>query len=483
MKLLLLLTVAVATVSAGYFQEVLGQPGAANCTERWFTQYTDHFTFGSQPGWPLTYQQRFQTYDKYYKPGGPIFFYVGNEASISVFTDIAGLMWENAAAFNATLVFAEHRFYGKSFPQCERDCWGLLSTMQAMADYSVLLTNLTGPGGMYHDSKGVITFGGSYGGMLSAWMRMKYPNIVTGAIACSAPIALLAPDWDPASYWKVITRDATEYGGAAPKCARNIYDSIQAAFAMLDTDEGAQQLSTMFGSCSPLPKGDASKSLFGYYVQGAFDTLGMGDYPFQTDFMFGTPQNPAPAWPMRVACTHLAFENATNQTLLAGLAAVMNMFYNVTNNVPCNNLTQNPTTSGAWDYMVCTESIVNELPYFAAKGWPNDMFYPQPVWTHEMYNQHCNSTYGVTPRFGWLDLQYGGPNLNSASNIVFSNGLLDPWHSGGILHNVSDTVKSYIIPDGAHHLDLFFTAPEDPPAVATVRRIEMEHVRDWLSKV
>merc|ERR1719347_2330715 len=28
---------------------------------------------------------------------------------------------------------------------------------------------------------------------------------------------------------------------------------------------------------------------------------------------------------------------------------------------------------------------------------------------------------------------YGGRNLDSASNIVFSNGLLDPWSSGGVL--------------------------------------------------
>jgi pimeloyl-ACP methyl ester carboxylesterase len=50
-----------------------------------------------------------------------------------------------------------------------------------MADYAELLTDLKLELGA-RDSP-VIGFGGSYGGMLATWMRIKYPWILDGAIA------------------------------------------------------------------------------------------------------------------------------------------------------------------------------------------------------------------------------------------------------------------------------------------------------------
>ncbi|KAL4138803.1 hypothetical protein PRIC2_002307 [Phytophthora ramorum] len=92
-----------------------------------------------------------------------MFFYVGNEADVELYLNHTGLMWENAGEFGAMLVFAEHRYFGKSVPfgKDVTKHMRYLSTEQTLADYAVLITYLKGD--LKRDIP-VIGFGGSYGG-------------------------------------------------------------------------------------------------------------------------------------------------------------------------------------------------------------------------------------------------------------------------------------------------------------------------------
>jgi len=87
-----------------------------------------------------------------------------------------GIMWELAPKLGARIVFAEHRYEGKSLPEnLDKDCLSYASTIQALADYARLLEEKLNP----HNAAPVITFGGSYGGMLSAWMVSKVSKTVS----------------------------------------------------------------------------------------------------------------------------------------------------------------------------------------------------------------------------------------------------------------------------------------------------------------
>lgn len=147
-----------------------GKPALSRCQERWRDAKLDHFSF------PLTsetktFKQRFFVCDQYWRPGGSILFYTGNEADVTLYLNNSGLLFELAPKFDAMVVWAEHRYYGKSKPfgsgsglykNASTMAW--LTTEQAMADYAELIFELKN---QLKDPKcPVIVAGGSYGMLL-----------------------------------------------------------------------------------------------------------------------------------------------------------------------------------------------------------------------------------------------------------------------------------------------------------------------------
>ena len=136
----------------------------------------------------------------------PVLFYCGGEDQIESFAEATGFLWEQSVALGAALVYAEHRYYGQSFPSIgdqAADTGGgftYLHSQQALADFAMLASQLEFGGN-------IVAVGGSYGGMLAAWMRQKYPGTFAAALASSAPVlAFEDPAEDrlapvPTEYW------------------------------------------------------------------------------------------------------------------------------------------------------------------------------------------------------------------------------------------------------------------------------------------
>ena len=137
----------------------------------------------------------------------------------------------------AHLVALEHRYYGESLPTTFLSTHNLqyLNLFNAVEDlarfqrFMMSEKKLTGKW---------IAFGGSYAGTLSAYYRLKHPELVTGSLASSAPV-YMKPEFREydAHVAKVINRSS---------CGENVRRTVNLIEQKLKTPAGAQELRVLF---------------------------------------------------------------------------------------------------------------------------------------------------------------------------------------------------------------------------------------------
>lgn len=434
----------------------------------YYEQKIDHFGFAEQ----RTFQHRFLLADQFWnRNNGPIFFYTGNEGDIEWFCNNTGFMWDIAPEFNALLVFAEHRYYGKSMPfgadsYKNKTVLNFLTSEQALADFAELITFIkaTIPGTA---GSPVVAFGGSYGGMLSAWFRMKYPNIVVGSLAASAPIWQFTGITPCNAFYDVTT---ATWARVSQTCVDNANKGYKTLEQIGADASGRQFITSTFHLCDPLiSSGDVEN--FKGFMSGLYVNLAMVDYPYAASFMAELP-----GWPVKEACKSL-LTPLSGKPLLEALAQVSNLYYNYTGTAKCVDWKGDSGTPTlgylGWDYQACTEMV---MP-MCSNG--TGMFYKMN-WDFQAYSDGCYKQWGVRPRQDWIKHQYWGTDLSTASNIILSNGDLDPWSSGGVTTFISETVVSILIKEGAHHLDLRASNRDDTSYVREARTREVNIIREWL---
>ena len=219
-------------------------------------------------------------------------------------------MNEMAGRLNALIIYAEHRYYGDSLPfgkdSFSRENIQYLTVEQALADFAGVIVELRSQGNMGP----VIAFGGSYGGLLSQYIRMQYPNLVHGALAASAPMFWISGEKDAHDFWVKVTSDFNQFEGCE--------SDVRAGFAALDkmaASENWSGISAIMRLCAPITGMDDYMHMLGW-ARNAMVLQAMLDYPYPTDFMA-----PLPGYPIKEACkrAHAAESAADGIREAAGL--------------------------------------------------------------------------------------------------------------------------------------------------------------------
>ena len=338
----------------------------------WTDQVHDHFGFGADAS--ATWQHRFLVNSSFWDGRGalqngcrgPILFYTGNEGGIEGFWHAGGFITDVLAPrLGSLVIMAEERYYGDSQPTRGRP-FEYLSTEQVLADYASLLTRVQA--NLSASSCPVVAFGGSYGGTLTTLFRLKYPHIVVGGLAASAPVGYYAPGRWPArgvtafTWFETVQRVYTE---AAPGCYTALVNAVQEARAAAKAGGAkAAALAAAFGLCSPPVDADA----FAWWLTEALESIPQVDYPCG-----GT--GGLPPSPVNATCALLA-RVARGANAAAPLATVAKWYYGYGGQgapcLPAASATNGqvgggvpgdgPSNNSAWGYQSAPASSSNPAP-------------------------------------------------------------------------------------------------------------------------
>ncbi|GKU94948.1 hypothetical protein SLEP1_g8370 [Rubroshorea leprosula] len=438
---------------------------------RFFSQRLDHFSFSEVPRFP----QRYLINTEHWAgPGrlGPIFLYCGNEGDIEWFAANTGFVWDVAPRFNAMVLFPEHRYYGESMPFGSRgeayknaSTLSYLTTEQALADFAVLITDLKR--NLSAEACPVVLFGGSYGGMLAAWMRLKYPHIAIGALASSAPILQFEDIIPPETFYNIVSN-------AFRRESTSCFNTIKESWSLLKSEGlkagGLDQLAKTFHLCGELKStGDLTN-----WLDAAYSYLAMVNYPYPSEFLM-----PLPGHPIREVC-RMIDDSPDGSSTLERIFNGVSIYYNYSGDASCFELDDDPHGMSGWDWQACTEMV---MPM--ASDLDNSM-YPAYDFNYSSYQEECWKDFQVIPRPRWITTEFGGHDIKNklklfGSNIIFSNGLLDPWSGGSVLKNISQTIVALVTEEGAHHIDLRAATPEDPDWLMEQRATEIKLIEGWLN--
>ncbi len=177
-----------------------------------------------------------------------------------------------------------------------------LTIDQAVEDYANFLHHLRTSNSTFADAP-VIVVGGSYAALLSTLLRVKHPELVTGAISSAAPIFLYTSGIDGDLYFETVSNSFTHYYPALATAIITAFTNLNESMVSGDFVAIKSQL-----NLCDLPTALDTTTL-AYEIKAILTNLMQYNYP-------------ARGWPVTIIANRTAAPGATWGTPLAQALAV-----------------------------------------------------------------------------------------------------------------------------------------------------------------
>ena len=478
---------------------LLSSAAAGLAPAQYFDQRLDHFD-GSNP---TNWSQAYYVNDTFWKGGenSPVFLCVGGEGPAFDGTVVGGgggsVHCNNAAEWleeKGAIMFAvQHRYYGCNGPAgAMKDCplqrWTsdvnadlhFLSSHQALADLANFHAFDTAKYSLSPDAKW-ISWGGSYPGMLAAWVRLKFPNLIHAAVSSSAPVRAKV---EMTEYNNIAAAaySVKSVGGSA-ECTAAITDGHAKIGVMMNTSAGRDALASQFNLA------EGSAWLAERANQRAFAGEGVAYFPSQGN----DPSSTEPMSNIALICATMT--DGTIGDEVARLALVskgqggqegLKSARSTSLRARRARFMRQNSDSGApmpdfWGWQTCTE-----FAFYQTCDVASTCMYTRGLDLLENEMAFCQTDFNIP--MSLVEQNVAQTNVRTGSDhpagsrVLWVNGEVDPWHGLSVLKPLSASMPAIWVKGASHHA---WTHPSPDCTQDTVIKARADirtQVEQWLSE-
>uniref|UniRef100_A0A3Q4AUG2 Serine protease 16 n=1 Tax=Mola mola TaxID=94237 RepID=A0A3Q4AUG2_MOLML len=394
-----------------------------------------------------SHPQRFFVNEAFWQsPDGPVFLFIGGEGPIFEFDVLAGHHVDMAEEHGALLLALEHRFYGDSINPDGLKAENLadLSSQQALADLAVFHQHISQSFNL-SDRNTWISFGGSYSGALSAWLRGKFPHLVFGAVASSAPVRA--------------TLDFSAYSNV------NRHNPFSSPYRLMSPEHTRSRVPTQL-----------KLGLDIELMQNLADII-MGTVQYNEEGVLLSISEVCGV----MTNESVAYEKGTEVYHSISEEPCLDISHEKTlKNLMDTSLRRGKRAERQWIYQTCTEFGFYQTCEDAACPFSGMV-------TLQFQTEVCPVVFGISQhslpgRVALTNTYYGGDNPRS-HRVLYINGGIDPWKELSVVQNgTREGEEAVFIEDAAHCADMMSKRFTDGDSLKKAREEIETHVAGWLKK-